>query len=127
MANRVDLGVASATSAPTPPQISSAARATEAALRHALKADRHNHAALYQLAVLLVARGELRQGAKFLAQLCELARETPALWLELAGLWLQANAPRDALQAARRGLAAGADLFTAHCLSSPRATSNTAN
>ena len=115
MANRVDLGVASATSAPTPPQISSAARATEAALRHALKADRHNHAALYQLAVLLVARGELKQGAKFLAQLCELARETPALWLELAGLWLQANAPRDALQAARRGLAAGADLFTAHC------------
>ena len=116
MTNRVDLGVDSATSAPTPPQISNAERATEAALRHALKTDRHNRAALYQLAALLVARGELKQGAKFLAQLCELALETPALWLELAQLWLQANTPRDALQAARRGVAAGADLFTAHCL-----------
>ena len=84
MTNRIDLGVDSATSAPTPPQISNAERATEAALRHALKTDRHNRAALYQLAALLVARGELKQGAKFLAQLCELARETPALWLELS-------------------------------------------
>ena len=63
-----------------------------------------------------MVRGELKQGAKFLRRLCEQPDSPPSRWLELAQLYLRAELPRDAIDAARRGQASGADTFTASCM-----------
>ncbi|MGD9601489.1 MAG: sulfotransferase [Gammaproteobacteria bacterium] len=88
----------------------------EAALRQRLTRARHDRDALAGLVSLLAARGDLAQAAQYLARLCEASPELPSFRLDLARLHLQANAPRDALLAARRALQAGADPFAAQCL-----------
>jgi len=88
----------------------------ETMLRQRLKRSRHDRDALSRLVAVLVSRNEFAAAARHVARLCDLSPELPDLYLELARMWLRAEAPTEAVRAARTAVARGAAPLEGQCL-----------